>query len=401
MNDNFSFYDTESGFTSIPLQFDNTPIVLPTDTLFTPITIDFLRGVIEDVTGGRKISSMTGKRMFFSKYIEEMEKRMKESGETPSDMEVYSQVREVLLRENETSLTERYDLIYILNKLLEHADDLNEFIHMFPLFFMNVRGYIVFSMDFLLGAVKNAPELFKFDAGVYKYLFGRLFEEIFSTEQFRRENSLKLQKIRMELEDFQVGVSPEYDIITDVKCWKLRALIDEASPLNSYVDLELQEDRLKATVHGTMQDGTVVDVTEEELTDVSTDLFIMKETEIQGLDFDNCIVLSNDWKCDFDLIFPLIIEFLAYDVDDWEIPMESFMDSLRVVLANKILLTLPKCRQLTEQQMGGVIRGDKLELLVRFVEIIFTVDMEKHSKDNFFDDLRLMAEALSQHELTP
>jgi hypothetical protein len=401
MNDNFSFYDTDTGYSSVPLEFNNTPIALPAGKEFTPITPELIREILEDVSGGKKKSMMTARRLFFSRYIEAMDKKMKESGEVPDDKEAYEHVKEILLRENETSMTEKYDLLYLLNKMVEHEGEIGSFIKIFPLYFHNIRGYIVFPADFFVGAVKSAPALFRFGPDVYKYLFERFLGEMLASREFRMKSAEKLQRIRIELEDFSVGVSSEYDVVTDVKCWKLWTLVDEESSLNSYVDLELSEEKLKVSVHGTLSDGTVVDVSEEELTDVSKDLLVMEETKVPGLEYDNCIFLSEVWKRDFDILFPVIVEFLAFEHDDREIHIESLMDNLRVVLANKILLTHPKCRQLTEQCMGPVLQGDKLDLLVKFIEIIFTVDPETHTKNCFFDDIQIMLNEVNLRELMP
>ena len=408
MNDSFSFFDCETGITSTLLQFDGVPIRIPELPEFTPLTIDYIRRVSEDLSGGKKLPSTTTRRLFFKGYFEKVEEYMREIGETPSDQTRYEEVKRIFCDPEKTRYTEKYELMGVINKILTNSSEVQTFLNNYPLYFFNVRGVVVFQADTLLGLVESGHHNFKFGGDVYKYVFMKILGEIVSSWEFRLEHLSRLQRLRIELEDFMVGVNSEYDVITDVKCWKLKTLIDETSPLNSYFDIDMTEGAVKMSFHGKTLDGKEVECTVEEKTDISKDLFEIKENAIPGVSYSNCIYVSHEWKRDFDLLFPVILELIMLKTTVKPSPetehavgltMESFMESLRVVLANKVLISEDKIGYLVEEYLGEFLPPLYKKLMKDFLGVMFKVDLERRVKDYFVDDVREMLQILSQYEL--
>lgn len=409
MNDSFSFFDCETGITSFLLQFNGIPIRIPELPEFTPLTIDYIKRVCDDLSSGKKLPSTTTRRLFFKGYFEKIEEYMRENGEVPPDQNRYEETKKIFCDPDKTKYTEKYELMGAINKILTNSSDVQKFIDTYPLYFFNVRGVVIFQADNLLGLVESGHHNFKFGGGVYKQVFVKILGEIVSSWDFRLQHLPHLQRLRIELEDFIVGINSEYDVITDVKCWKLKTLIDESSPLNSYFDIDMTEKGLKMSFHGKTLDGKVVDRSVEEETGISKELFEIKENAIPGVSYSNCIYVSHEWKRDFDLFFPVILELVMLKStvssehvegdNPLVLTMESFMESLRVVLANKVLITEDKIGYLVEEYLGGFLPLPYKKLMKDFLGVVFKVDLERRIKDYFVDDIREMIQILNQCEL--
>ena len=405
MNDTFSFYDCETGLTSILLEFQGLPIRIEDVDDYTLFTTEYLKTVVRDVNSGKKISSATTRRIFFKRYIEAIEKYMEESGEKCDDMEHYERNKNIFIRPDQTKATEKVELLSMLNKILGSATEVDEFLNSYSLYFLNVRGVLVFPADILLGIICSGHHAFHFKGGVYKYVFGKILGEMVNSWEYRKRNLDKLQRLRLELGDFMVGINSEYDVITDVKCWKLKTLMDERSPLNSYFDISIDRTKVSTTFHMQSMNEPPRDTTVHEETNVGESLFEIKEDLIPGVEMSNCIYPSFDWKRDFDLFFPVILELMMLrsilpdENESHNAVMESFMEDLRIVLANKIQLTDPKIIELVDRHFETFLPPSFLDLLKDFLRIIFRIDGERRVKDYFVDDIREMLEIVNRCEL--
>ena len=268
MNDTFSFYDCETGLTSILLEFQGLPIRIEDVDDYTLFTTEYLKTVVRDVNSGKKISSATTRRIFFKRYIEAIEKYMEESGEKCDDMEHYERNKNIFIRPDQTKATEKVELLSMLNKILGSTTEVDEFLNSYSLYFLNVRGVLVFPADILLGIICSGHHAFHFKGGVYKYVFGKILGEMVNSWEYRKRNLDKLQRLRLELGDFMVGINSEYDVITDVKCWKLKTLMDERSPLNSYFDISIDRTKVSTTFHMQSMNEPPRDTTVHEETNV-------------------------------------------------------------------------------------------------------------------------------------